>query len=115
MGWGQGGGRRVGTVEGLGRTWTCFEGPRLTAPGRRPGPGGVGRHTPGVPWEAPNGRRDRAAMASLKAQCPPPRPQLGSSCLRLSPPLLTAPLCSQGFLLQTVNILFPSSVRPPCR
>lgn len=93
MGWGQGGGRRVGTVEGLGRTWTCFEGPRLTAPGRRPGPGGVGRHTPGVP----------------------PRPQLGSSCLRLSPPLLTAPLCSQGFLLQTVNILFPSSVRPPCR
>lgn len=53
MGRGEGGGQRVGTVEGLRlRPRTCFEGPRLTAPGRRPGPGGVGRRAPGVPRAA---------------------------------------------------------------
>lgn len=51
-------------------------------------------------------------MASLKAQCPPPRPQLGSSCLRLSPPLLTAP-CSQGFLLETGKHFIPIICRAP--
>lgn len=51
-------------------------------------------------------------MASLKAQCPPPRPQLGSSCLRLSLPAHHTP-CSQGFFAPNGKHFIPIICEAP--
>lgn len=85
MGWGEGGGRRVGTVEGLGRTWTCFEGPRLTAPGRRPGPGGVGRHTPGVPRGSPKRPEGQSGHGQPQGPVPAPTATAGQQLFAAEP------------------------------
>lgn len=61
MGWGQGVGRRRHARWRPGRTWTCFEGPRLTAPGKKlPGLEWVGRHTQVCPRGALNGREGQS-------------------------------------------------------
>lgn len=56
-----------------------------------------GQTTPGVPGSPKRGRRDRAAMASLKASARPHGRESWAAAVRLRPSLLTAPLCSQGF------------------
>lgn len=88
--WGQrrghGGGTRAASKDTLCR-------PEATVPGKRPGSERASRLAPGVPRRAPDGRRDRAALAQPQGPCPSPQAQLGSSCLRLSPaPLITPAL-----------------------
>ena len=88
---GHGGGTRAASKDALCR-------PEAVAPGKRPGPEGAPRLAPGVPRRAPAGRRDRVAPAQPQGPCPSPRPQLGSSCLRLSPaPLITPTLLPELF------------------
>ena len=92
MGRGEGVGQRGGRVEGLGRRpRTGFAGLRLAAPGKRPGPGGAGRPAPGVPRGAPNGRRDRAALAQPQGPVPAPTATAGQQLFAAKPPPLLAP------------------------
>lgn len=91
--WGQrrghGGGTRAASKDTLCR-------PEATVPGKRPGSERASRLAPGVPRRAPDGRRDRAALAQPQGPCPSPQPQLGSSCLQLSPALLITPALLPG-------------------